>query len=177
MTTGWPGDTYRVLFSAGESLGREHYEFDNVSDWTIRWSGDCTGTSYVCGADMATSTGDTSIRSTVSITHKATGETRTFTVTARFMTLEQIDMNEKGLFLHWLEIEKKTKTQKAAIEELNQLCGTKYTESWPSKMEGRGYTLERIPTEVRRYMMTIVLPDLLPGKSESEYKKLIIALT
>jgi hypothetical protein len=44
-------------------------------------------------------------------------------------------------------------------------------------MEGRGYTLERIPSEVRRYMMKVVLSDLLPGKSESEYKKLIIALT
>lgn len=83
----------------------------------------------------------------------------------------------EGLFLNWLRIEKKTKTQKTAIEELNALCGTKYTESWPSKMEGRGYTLGRIPTEVRRYMMTIVLPDLLPGKSESEYKKMIISLT
>ena len=83
----------------------------------------------------------------------------------------------KGLFERWLEVEKKSKTQKAAIEQLNSHCGTKYTESWPSKMEGRGYTLERIPTEVRRYMMTIVLPELLPGKSENEYKKLIIALT
>ncbi|WP_417699957.1 hypothetical protein [Pseudoalteromonas lipolytica] len=82
-----------------------------------------------------------------------------------------------GLFLNWLNIEKRTKSQKTAITELNENCGTKYTESWPSKMEGRGYTLERIPTEVRRYMMTIVLPELLPGKSENEYKKLIIALT
>lgn len=86
-------------------------------------------------------------------------------------------MNEKCLFLQWLEIEKQTKSQKAAIKELNNHCGTKYTESWPSKMEGRGYTLERIPTEVRRYMMAIVLPELLPGKSENEYKKLIISLT
>ncbi|MCQ8822300.1 hypothetical protein NQT65_19090 [Pseudoalteromonas agarivorans] len=86
-------------------------------------------------------------------------------------------MNEKCLFLQWLEIEKQTKSQKAAIKELNSHCGTKYTESWPSKMEGRGYTLERIPTEVRRYMMAIVLPELLPGKSENEYKKLIISLT
>lgn len=84
---------------------------------------------------------------------------------------------ERGLFENWLHIEKQTKTQKAAINELNQICGTKYTESWPSKMEGRGYTLERIPTEVRRYMMSVVLPELLPGKTDSEYKKLINALT
>jgi len=84
---------------------------------------------------------------------------------------------KNNLFINWLEVEKKTKTQKSAIEELNSFCGTKYTESWPSKMEGRGYTLERIPTEVRRYMMSKVLPSLLPGKSETEYKKLIISLT
>ena len=87
-----------------------------------------------------------------------------------------MDVNN-NLFINWLEIEKKTKTQKAAIKKLNQYCGTKYTESWPSKMEGRGYTLERIPIEVRRYMMNVVLPELLPGRTENEYKTIIIALT
>lgn len=82
-----------------------------------------------------------------------------------------------NLFINWLNIEKKTKSQKLAIEELNRFCGTKYTESWPSKMEGRDYTLERIPTEVRRYMMAIVLPELLPDKSKNEYKEIIISLT
>lgn len=83
----------------------------------------------------------------------------------------------EGLFINWLTIEKKNKTQKTAIAELNASCGTKYTESWPSKMEGRNYSLERIPTEVRRYMMKAVLPKLVPGKTDSEYKKIITSLT
>lgn len=82
-----------------------------------------------------------------------------------------------GLFQNWLRIEKKTKTQKAAIVELNEHCGTKYTESWPSKMEGRGFSLERIPTDVRRYMMLVVLSELLPGKTKKEYMDIITSLT
>ena len=86
-------------------------------------------------------------------------------------------MLEGNLFLNWLEIEKKTKKQKTAISELNLACGTKYTESWPSKLEGRGYSLERLPTEVRRYMMDVVLRELIPGQSEQKYKELVLALT
>lgn len=82
-----------------------------------------------------------------------------------------------NLYINWLNIEKKNKTQKQAIKELNSACGTKYTESWPSKMEGRGYSMERIPTNVRRFMMQKVLPDLIPGKTEKEYMEIIISLT
>ena len=84
---------------------------------------------------------------------------------------------DANLFLQWLEVEKRDKSQKLAIEDLNKNCGTKYTESWPSKLEGRGYSLERIPTNVRRYMMAIVLPNLLPGKTDKEYKQIILSLT
>lgn len=83
----------------------------------------------------------------------------------------------KGLFEQWLSFATKDKKQKEVIAELNASCGTKYTESWPSKMEGRNYSLERIPTEVRRYMMKAVLPKLVPGKTDSEYKKIITSLT
>jgi hypothetical protein len=83
-----------------------------------------------------------------------------------------------SLFEQWVLVEKETgKKQKDFISELNAACNTKYTESWPSKMEGRNFTLERTPTEVRRYMMAKVLPTLIKGKSEDEYKKLIINLT
>lgn len=82
-----------------------------------------------------------------------------------------------NLFINWLSEERKTVTQKNAIERLNTACGTKYTESWPSKMEGRGYSLERIPIKVRRYMMQKVLPSLIPGHTEEEYKKIILNLT
>lgn len=83
----------------------------------------------------------------------------------------------EGLFLKWLSIVKKNSNQKVAIEELNYSCGTKYTESWPSKMKGRNYSLERVPTNVRRYMMRVVLPELIPGKSDSEYNNIIKSLT
>lgn len=83
----------------------------------------------------------------------------------------------KGLFEQWLLIATRNKKQKVAISELNVYCGTKYTESWPSKMEGRNYSVERIPTSVRRYMMSVVLPELVPNKTDSEYKKMITSLT
>ncbi len=83
----------------------------------------------------------------------------------------------QGLFEKWLEIEKKRYTQSDAIKKLNKACGTHYTNSFPSKMKGRNYSLERIPTEVRRYMMSIVLPELLPNKTEKEYEQLIINLS
>tara|TARA_R110000737_G_scaffold182272_2_gene205688 strand:+ start:824 stop:1081 length:258 start_codon:yes stop_codon:yes gene_type:complete len=83
-----------------------------------------------------------------------------------------------GLFEQWIQVEREAgKKQKDSISELNAACNTKYTESWPSKMQGRGFSLERTPTDVRRYMMARVLPTLIEGKSEAEYKKLIINLT
>lgn len=82
-----------------------------------------------------------------------------------------------NLFISWLNIEKKTKNQKTAISELNAACGTKYVESWPSKMEARGYSMERVPTQVRRYMMLVVLTNEFPEKTENECEKLVTMLT
>ena len=82
-----------------------------------------------------------------------------------------------GLFEYWLEIERAKGTQKEAIRKLNDFCGTKYVESWPSKMASRDYSLERTPTNVRRYMMRIVLPEIFPGKSNEEYEMLVLSLT
>ncbi|MFB2639936.1 hypothetical protein ACE02P_18085 [Shewanella bicestrii] len=82
-----------------------------------------------------------------------------------------------GLFLNWLSIEKKSTTQKTAIARLNAACGTKYVESWPSKMEARGYSMERVPTQVRRYMMLVVLANEFPEKTENECEKLVTMLT
>lgn len=86
-------------------------------------------------------------------------------------------MCEKGLYRNWLEIEKKEKTISDAIRMLNEVCGTRYTKSWPETMKSRGYSLERLPTEVRRYMMAKVLPELIPGKSEEEYREITLNLT
>ena len=70
-------------------------------------------------------------------------------------------MEEKGLFLRWLEIEKKRDSQIAGINRLNEACGTSYSKTWPGVMKSREYNMERIPLEVRRYMMRQVLPTLI----------------
>ena len=76
-----------------------------------------------------------------------------------------------NLFLNWLETELKTKTLQEALEDINNACGTKYRHNWPSVMKERGYTLERLPTNVRQYMMKKVLPELLSDKEASELSK------
>ncbi|MCS6271815.1 hypothetical protein G3489_19260 [Shewanella baltica] len=87
-------------------------------------------------------------------------------------------MNDSdGLFQSWLTIEKKSKSQKNAISALNMACGTKYVESWPSKMASRSYSLERVPTAVRRYMMLVVLSSKFPDMTEKELKDLVCNLT
>lgn len=83
----------------------------------------------------------------------------------------------KGLFELWIEVERSRGMQKEGIERLNAGCGTKYTESWPSKMASHDFSLERTPTAVRRYMMFQVLPVLIPGKTTEEYKNLVYSLT
>jgi len=88
MANGWPNNTYTALLSVGEYLGREHFQFNILSDWDISWTGDCTGNSYSCKFDFTPGTGDQNYSSTVSVRHKPSGETRTFNVTIRFHTLE-----------------------------------------------------------------------------------------
>lgn len=82
-----------------------------------------------------------------------------------------------NLFVNWLKLAKKKSSQKEAIALLNARCGTKYSESLPSKMKGRGFSSERIPTRVRRYMMDFVLRDIFPDESDEFYKQIIISLT
>lgn len=82
-----------------------------------------------------------------------------------------------SLFKTWLAIEKQSKTQIAAINELNNACDTKYSKTWPSTMKDRGYSLERVPTPVRRYMMTIVLKSKFENMVENEINELVNNLT
>ena len=66
---------------------------------------------------------------------------------------------ESGLFERWLDMERATgRTMEIILEDLNAACGTKYQYTWPHVMKARGYGLERLPTKVRRYMMSRVLP-------------------
>lgn len=93
-------------------------------------------------------------------------------------------MNEptKGLFERWLLLERATGRSMADIlSELNAAAQTRYEHNWPSVMAKRNYQLERIPSEVRRYMMRKVLEaelkslgiDLTKGKLD----KLVVYLT
>jgi hypothetical protein len=85
-------------------------------------------------------------------------------------------MNE-GLFKNWLEIELKSKTLGDTLSDLNKICGTKYKHNWPSVMQSRDYSLDRLATNVRQYMMTIVVPELLKKYNlgvEKEIQKRII---
>lgn len=87
-----------------------------------------------------------------------------------------------NLFVNWLEVELKTKSLKEVLESVNSACGTKYKHNWPTVMKERGYTLERLPTNVRQYMMECILPELLNEKLVSdlpkkELKKLVRSLT
>lgn len=85
--------------------------------------------------------------------------------------------DNEGLFINWLKLATSNKKQKLAIAELNSACGTKYKENWPTKMKERGYSIERIPTNVRRYMMDVVLRDMFPENKDEFYVKMIISLT
>jgi hypothetical protein len=67
-------------------------------------------------------------------------------------------MRTMGLFESWLVIERATGRPMAQIlSELNEACGSRYRHNWPSTMRARGYGMDRCPTEVRRYMMQVVL--------------------
>ena len=82
-----------------------------------------------------------------------------------------------SLFKEWLAIEKQKGTQQEAIERLNTHCGTKYRKNLPAQMKAGDYSLERIPTSVRRYMMEAVLKQELPEKNEEELNDLLYKLT
>ena len=74
----------------------------------------------------------------------------------------------KGLFLMWLDIEKSAgKTMTQILSEINDACGTAYRHNWPSKMADSGFNLERVPSNVRRYMMRKVLPVALQERGVS----------
>lgn len=84
----------------------------------------------------------------------------------------------KNLFQNWLAIELRDKTLAETIRQLNVACGTAYQSNMPSKFEKAGYSLERIPTCVRQYMMRKVLPEVLDRElSEKELTKLVERLT
>ena len=91
-------------------------------------------------------------------------------------------MNGMGLYESWLAIERATGRPMAQIlSELNEACGSRYRHNWPSTMRARGYGMDRCPTEVRRYMMRVVLQGELAtlgaNATEAQVDMLIARLT
>ena len=87
-------------------------------------------------------------------------------------------MKNYNLFTNWLEIELTDKTLAETLRLLNEACGTSYKHNWPSKMAAADYTLERLPKEVRKYMMNKVLPVLTKqGYTKKELKDIVDGLT
>jgi hypothetical protein len=83
----------------------------------------------------------------------------------------------KGLFERWLDIERGTgRSMTAILGEINGVCGTSYRHNWPSLMAKRGYSLDRCPTNVRRYMMRVVLPTELEKLGIRTTEKAVAAM-
>ena len=82
-----------------------------------------------------------------------------------YSTSMVLETHSKGLYQRWLEIEAASgKPLKQALDEINSACDTAYRHNWPSKMAESGYSMERTPTKVRRYMLRRVLPAELAAR-------------
>ena len=89
---------------------------------------------------------------------------------------------KKGLFEQWLEIELSGgRVLDDVLADLNKECGTKYQRNWPRMMALRGYALNHMPTNVRRYMMLKVLPvalaDLGLDVPKNKIRSLVVNLS
>ena len=82
-----------------------------------------------------------------------------------------------GLFERWLAIERATgRPMTSILADINAACGTSYRHNWPSLMAKRGYSLDRCPTSVRRYMMGVVLPSELETLGIRPTDKVVTAM-
>ncbi len=73
-----------ITFSAGDQRPYDSYNFKNPSDWDITWTGDCESTGVQCNYAINFNARYTEedLRAIANITHKPTGETRSFVVRA-----------------------------------------------------------------------------------------------
>lgn len=72
--------------------------------------------------------------------------------------------NSQGLFSEWLAIEiEEAGSQVAALDAINQACGTRYQHNWVSLQRRNQRGLERTPLVVRQYMLRRVLTVRLAG--------------
>ena len=82
-----------------------------------------------------------------------------------------------SLFERWLALELADgRPLKDVLAALNAACGTKYRHNWPSVMAGRGYSTDRIPGQVRAYMVRRVLPAVAAEHGLTVDDKLVEAL-
>lgn len=82
-----------------------------------------------------------------------------------------------GLFERWLEIERATgRPMTSILDDINAACGTAYRHNWPSLMAKREHSLNRCPTNVRRYMMQVVVPVELAELGVKTTDKVIATL-
>lgn len=73
-----------IAYSVGESTNStgERYEFSNINDWIIEFSGDCVSNSYVCDKKIPKPNRPKTYKVSVSVTHKPTGRNQVFVVNA-----------------------------------------------------------------------------------------------
>lgn len=75
--------TQHVVYSVGEALGVQDFEFANRDEWEVQWSGDCVSGIYQCSIDVdAGSSLKNRFRATADVLHIPTGDRRTFSVSA-----------------------------------------------------------------------------------------------
>lgn len=78
-------ESQTIDFSVGDyKNGR--YHFSNSSEWSITWSGDCSGSRNYC-TTTKNPRFDTTYSATASVTHIPSGKTRSYSVTARYFSL------------------------------------------------------------------------------------------
>ena len=75
-------DTPSVQFSVGDYLGIANFQFSNGADWSVVWSGGCTGAGFLCKYVSSVKEGEDNVTATVSVTHKPTAQTKSYSVEA-----------------------------------------------------------------------------------------------
>jgi len=70
-----------IVYSVGESIVFERFEFNTPADWSIVWSGDCTGTGLTCNAAVAPQLMTYTVTSVATVTHIASGDSKSYSVT------------------------------------------------------------------------------------------------
>ena len=74
-----PSENLQIQFSVGDIIGNA---FTAPSDWTVNWSGDCTGSGTSCIINPNGPIGTSVYNSTAGVTYIPTGAVQSFSITA-----------------------------------------------------------------------------------------------